>query len=701
MHSGVDYAYFRIFILMGKYIRLIILFISLVPFQVEARRHTPKDDIRDSVLLRVFSYSHTVDTVGLVGNTSYTYTKFHIRTNRRNATLMLVPTMYAVSHGTGRQFIGEYYGKTTITSKLAMQTNRLLNINTIPHRRNTMSTVLNYLTPNIYGERLFQENILSPFHRKNKRFYSYFVTPLPFGKAQVYAYPKLKNTQLVQARSIVDMTSGRVDLVDFEGEYDMVRFYISVVMGKEGFRSLMPQQCNLKANFRFMGNKLTAMYTSVYDLPKVISDSLANSEDTVLMNKVRPIKLNESEQQFFERYFRNKSMRDSLQANSTKKKNFAKDFLWDVIGDNVLNRVQQDFGKNNQGYFRLSPILNPLYMGYSHRKGFVYKFDVRGFYAFNEDCQLWLRFRAGYSFKQKRLYFSVPATFNFNQKHDGFLQMEFGKGNRINSNLVSRRILGVSEKNDSLNLALGNNYTEFKDDYFRMTAHWMFNPYIGMELGFISHHRTAVRPDFYISNHYPGSYRSVAPALAIEWHPLGAKGPVVKMDYERSVNGLFNSNIAYERVELDAQTILYASRRRSYSLRAGSGFYTMRGDHWYFVDYTNFRDNNIPGGWNDDWSGEFELLNSGWYNASEFYFRSNATYEAPIFFAAWLPLLGRYIEKERLYVNTLFVRHLYPYTEWGYGFSTRLFSIGIFSAFKNARFNGFGCKFGIELFRDW
>ena len=113
---------------------------------------------------------------------------------------------------------------------------------------------------------------------------------------------------------------------------------------------------------------------------------------------------------------------------------------------------------------------------------------------------------------------------------------------------------------------------------------------------------------------------------------------------------------------MDMQDIINMSRRRSLSLRLGSGFYTQKGDHWYFVDYTNFRYNNLPGGWNDDWAGEFELLNSGWYNASDYYVRSNVTYESPALFAAWLPWVGRFIENERYYVNALMVRHLHPYT---------------------------------------
>lgn len=120
--------------------------------------------------------------------------------------------------------------------------------------------------------------------------------------------------------------------------------------------------------------------------------------------------------------------------------------LWDIVGDNVLNRIKQNFGKQNQGYLRINPILNPLYMGYSERKGFVYKFDVRGSYSFSDDVQFALRFKAGYAFKQNRFYFSIPATLNYNKKHDGFLQLELGNGNRINTNVVARRILDISEK---------------------------------------------------------------------------------------------------------------------------------------------------------------------------------------------------------------------------------------------------------------
>lgn len=711
---------------MKKYLLCILVFLIL-PFIAESKRLTPRDAYTDSVMQLVFRYAQSVDTMGRGTHTSYAYTKFQIRTNKRNATLMLVPTMYAVAHGINRRFFSEYYDRMTLDQKGMPTNHRMLSISTISHRRNTMDQAFRYLMPTLYEETLFQKNILSPFHHSNKRYYKYSATPLPFGMAQIYVYPRLKNTQTIETRAIVNTKTGQITMADMEGEYDMTRFFISLKMGQKGFLTLSPERCNMRANFKFMGNKISAMYTTVYGLPKVLDDSLDNVADTALMAKVRPIKLNPDEESIYAQYSKLKSQQDSISGNG-KRKDFAKDVLWDIVGDNMLNSISQGFGKG--GYFRLDPIFNPLYMSYSPRKGIVYKFDIRGSYAFNQDLQLSLQVRGGYSLKQKRLYLSIPLTFNYNKKHEGYLRAEIGNGNRISSNYIATQLLGIKyEKKGGINdfvlqvpnwvdgekwlgssipylpTIYGNKdpyrIYEFKDNYIKVYNHWRFTPYIAAELGIISHNREALYPMLYQMFNLPTDYTSVAPMIGIEWSPRGKKGPVLKVDYEHSFKGLLNSNIEYERVEIDAQHIFYASRRRSYSLRSGVGFYTKKTNLWDFVDYSNFHDNNIPGGWNDDWSGEFELLNSQWYNSSDYYVRGNFTYEAPMIGIAWLPQIGRFVEAERLYVSALAVNQLHPYTEWGYGITTRLMSLGVFAAFKNTEFDGIGFRFGFELFRHW
>ena len=58
------------------------------------------------------------------------------------------------------------------------------------------------------------------------------------------------------------------------------------------------------------------------------------------------------------------------------------------------------------------------------------------------------------------------------------------------------------------------------------------------------------------------------------------------------------------------------------------------------------------------------------------------------------------IQNERLYAGVLFMPHLTPYVEVGYGIGTHIFDVGAFAAFKNGEFDGFGFKFTFELFND-
>ena len=66
-----------------------------------------------------------------------------------------------------------------------------------------------------------------------------------------------------------------------------------------------------------------------------------------------------------------------------------------------------------------------------------------------------------------------------------------------------------------------------------------------------------------------------------------------------------------------------------------------------------------------------------------------------------IPIAGHYVEMERIYVSTLLAKNLHPYMEYGYGFTNRWFSMGVFVGTKNLKFDRIGCEFGFELFRKW
>jgi hypothetical protein len=135
-------------------------------------------------------------------------------------------------------------------------------------------------------------------------------------------------------------------------------------------------------------------------------------------------------------------------------------------------------------------------------------------------------------------------------------------------------------------------------------------------------------------------------------------------------------------------------------MRFGTGLYTSKSTE-YFLDFSNFHDENLPEGWNDDWSGNFQLLGGREYNESKYYIRTNVSYESPLLLATWLPYLGKYIEKERFYISGVLLERSRPYYELGYGFTNRYISVGAFASFRNTRFEKFGVKFDFELFKRW
>lgn len=670
---------------------------SIVLFHADDEAVSAGTDIhKKAIINKVYGYAEKIDTVGMYGTSTYNYVKYILNIDKRNALLMCVPTMYTVSHGSERAFIGEYYNNSILKNGDDVEASKIINITTIPHRRMVMDAAFGYSLPKIYNVTIFGNNILSPFNRQNRLYYRYRVNEVTGRTAFIRFKPKLDNTQLVSGTALVDIETGRIIEISIDGEYDMLRYNVNVEMGAEGLKSLFPKNCYLSTRFSLLGNRIRANIIGKYDLPNLIGDTVPSPQDTILLKKVRPMELTTDEKAIYS-HFREMTMK-SDSSKQLRKRNKTKEFLWDIIGQNVLTRIKSKFGSNDEGSFRLSPIINPLYLGYSKRRGFTYKIKLRTSYDFSPQSSIDLYLKMGYSFKQDQLYFNIPLTYYWNKRHDAYIRLEVGNGNRISNTTVLdyiSDIKGDSVYNDN------NKLIYFKDFNIKLLANYDLSRYFALKIGVVAHHRSAVDDSLFEFYKQPTSYRSVAPMIEFKFRPAGYNGPIITADYERSIKGFMESDIGYERWEFDGQYVKPLSRLQTLSLRLGSGFYTHKTKGWRFLDYTNFRENNVPGGWNDDWSGEFELLDRNWYNMSNYYARANMTYESPILLASWIPLFGRFIEMERIYASSLFVRHLHPYSEVGYGFTTRIFSVGMFVALKNQHYDGIGFKFGFELFRRW
>lgn len=626
---------------------------------------------------------------------SNVYLSYYFKTEKRNFTLMAVPSMFYISRGK-REYAGETYSSLVIRGDRIVKAVRQLNTGTIPRHKDAMETVTKYLMPNVYGVTMFGPQVLSPFNKSNIRLYRYDITGLTDNRVEIVFRPKRYNTQLISGSAIADKATGRIIKVRFNGEYDLVNFHVDLAMGIDGARSLLPKTCDIDVKFHFIGNKIRAEYHAVYDNPIVLPDSIVNSHDKQLMAAVRPAPLPPNVKDVYHREDSLNSLKDTA-AIKKKEESKWKKVLWDSFGDYVVNRTKGNFGANGQGAFRISPILNPLYLSYSGRRGVTYKFKLNASYKFSLNSDISLAFNAGYSFKQRQLYFNVPLKYNFNRKRNGFIGVEIGNGNRITNSSIVDQV--KNEQLDSIDWDKMN-LDYFKDLYVKLTCNYDFSDKWSVQPGLIFHRRSAVDHAGFVAAGRPTEYYSLAPSLQLQYRPAGWRGPVITADYERGIRA-GKADMDYERYELDVSWKKQFHTLRSLSLRFGNGFYTSKSRNSYFLDYTNFREENIPGGWNDDWACEFQLLGSNWYNASEYYVRTNVTYESPLMVLSRIPYVGRLMEMERIYVNVLFVEHLHPYIEYGYGFTNRFFSMGVFMATRNTKFDGFGCRFGFELFRDW
>ena len=638
----------------------------------------------DSILInRMWNYYEHSEII--VDGEKNVYIKCHISTKRRNALLWVIPTMYSIAKG-DRDYIGEAYTKLRHHGASSFDIKRQVFCSTVPHQRDVMPAIYEFITPNLYAVQLYPDGVLSPFHRTNRFFYKYRVTNIG-SYATIKFRPRSSNTRLIKGEAIVDIASGRILSLEFQGEYDMISFDVKTLMDQRNPFSPLPDQCTTDATFKFLGNNIKAHVSSYFNCPVTLPDSLNDIEDLTLMEKLRPVPLDEEERRIVEDFHKEtieEEETDTIQKRSTR----LKDAAWDFVGDNLMSSKETQIENVS---LNVSPLLNPLYMGYSSSSGISYKLDFGLRYAWNTHRYLTLNPKFGYSFKKKLFYYDVPLRMTYNPKRNGYVEFTWANGDHTSNAALS----------DAFQKVMGDTVPmpEFKNEYLQLVNHIAAFDWLEFTTGIVYHRRWSIAPDKMDEAGLPNRYHSFAPTLSVHLRPW-QKGPTLTANYERSISNIFHSNMNYERWEFDAVYKHQNKSVRILNMRAGAGFYTHRSTD-FFVDYSNFHDNNLATSWEDDWSGQFQLVDSRWYNESNYYVRGHVSYDSPLLMLSWVPLVGRIVETERIYLSALSIEHTRPYFEVGYGFQNRYFSTGIFASFLNTSFQSFGCKFTIELFRRW
>jgi hypothetical protein len=118
------------------------------------------------------------------------------------------------------------------------------------------------------------------------------------------------------------------------------------------------------------------------------------------------------------------------------------------------------------------------------------------------------------------------------------------------------------------------------------------------------------------------------------------------------------------------------------------------------VDYSFLKQSNLPVERSEELGGVFQLLDSEWYNAANKYARVHLTYDAPFLSLQKLFPRVKLFQNEYIYYNMLFMSHLHPYMELGYGVATPYVNMGLFVSSQNQQMHRVGYKISLSLFAD-
>lgn len=607
---------------------------------------------------------------------------------------------------------------------------RRASVTTHRHGSGEIERVLLFMHPNLFAEKILEEGYLSPLHPQNIKYYRYSADTLyddKNGCVKVSFVHRFDNIKLLESGWVLLAPDCSVCAFSANGWDEQCTFSVHYVMGNDSLQRNLATDVSLSVDYNFAGNKfkVNAEGRFLFDTVLPVADArqrvskyniaVASSEDLpdekiddrigyVASMRRQPLSLADS------LFYYEKGVFGALhEAKKNSSANDAVGWLWDV-GDRMISSHSLEW---NGGRVRVSPLINPSYLSYSTGRGLSYKMALNLTSATKRGEELSLRPMAGYNFKQGAFYWDVDGRYLYSPRRLGVVRIDVGSGNRTYSSEALNRIEKIAA--DSLNfedLDLGY----FRNFYVNIShSHEIAN---GIELlgGFNYHRRTLIGSG---GDRLEASgvglkrrYIQFAPHIRLTWHPgmyyyikgtrkvnIGSRLPRFSFDIEQGVDGVLGSSGTYTRAELDVQYNFKINESDALFLRAGGGgfFYTK---NTYFVDYAFLRHNSLPVDRSDELDGVFQLLDSEWYNAANKYFRTNVTYLSPFFVLQRILPRVNFIKNERLYLNMLFISHLTPYSEFGYGVGTPYIDLGLFVCGKNHQFHKIGFRVNVSLFRD-
>lgn len=653
------------------------------------------------------------------------YLKQRIEVDKKNVALSFIPGMPRFDRDKN-EYLSELCYDFVFYDYALPLIRRRASITTHRHGSGEMDRVLLFMTPLVYGENIFNRGYLSPLHSSNKKYYEYSVDTFyndASGGVKINFTHRLDNIKLLEKGWLLLDEDCNIKAFCAKGWDEQCSFSVVYEMGQGS----LVKSVELEIDYDFAGNRfrLTAEGDFTFASVKPLSEKNRSSDEYNLsidtaaaladksvddnvayVEQHRTKPLPEADSLFYCVSGVFDSATEVVESDTVPS---STEWLWN-IGDQMISSYKFEW---DGGEVRMSPIINPSYLSYSTSRGLSYKIALNLKSVQKNGQELSLRPMVGYNFKQKAFYWDVDGGYLYNPRKLGVLSVAVGSGNRTYSSEALERIKQLVA--DSLNFDnLNLNY--FKNFYINVShSRELVN---GLELlTGINYRRRkligSVNEDLAAQGLcLRKEYVQFAPHVRLTWQPgmyyyikgerkvnVGSRMPRFALDVEQGVRGALGATSVYMRAELDAQYNLKINESDVLFLRAGGGgfFYTK---NTYFVDYAFLKHSSLPVDRSDELHGVFQLLSSDWYNAANKYFRANATYQSPFLVLQKILPRVNFIKNESLYFNLLFLSHLTPYSEVGYGIGTPYIDVGVFVSGKNHQFHQAGFRINVSLFQD-
>ncbi len=700
-----------------KYLLALWLVIASVPLCAAV-----SDACADTLMARLFERRAAGNyNIGeLFGNL---YVKQRVSVLRNNLALNTFPGM-ARFDKEADEYVTELFYQMYYTDYGVLELRRKAYNTSFEHGRGEIKRLVDFMKVNPYDDMLLQGNVFSPLYPDYQKYYIYRADSLSADSSMVRVSftARFDNIKLLSDGWVWLDDSCNISEFAMSGRDEQCRFRAVYKMARRGDAPAIVHDACVDVDYNFLGNKLKMSAIGCFDykyvLPvnraaafktdeseynlsgssRVVWDTVAMADVAAYVAEHRTVPLTACEEALL-----------ACAVDSQKESEVSQHWVWN-LGDAMVSSHSYDW---DGGDVRFSPIISPSSVDYSTSRGLSYKLsmNMRSFLHGNRELQF--RPRVGYNFKQHAFYWNVRGNFSYNPLRLGAVGFDIGEGNRSYSSVVLDRIKSIavdSLKFENLNLSY------FRNFYVEAFHESEISNGLALLAG-VNFHRRTLRGDAdkQLDDYdlpVQKRYVQFAPHLRLTWRPgtyyymkegrkinLDSKYPVFAWDVEQGMNGVFGSNSIYTRSELDVQYKMGVGDGNSLYMRFGVGGYFYTKDV-YFVDYSFLKHSNLPLERSEELGGVFQLLDSEWYNAANKYARAHLTYEAPFLSLQKLFPRVRLFQNEYIYYNMLFISHLCPYMELGYGVSTPYVDMGLFVSSQNTKIHRIGYKITLSLFTD-